>query len=77
MIGKNEVWESCRTFGMVSEVVALYTFFQICKCVKKIHDLNVIHRDLKPENMFFTKDNKTIKLIDFGSAEDLDNLEIR
>jgi len=35
-----------------------------------IHSLDIVHRDLKPENYVFesTKDNSSMKLIDFGGA---------
>ena len=68
---KGEVWLACRSFGMLNNVKARDTFREICRCVKKVHDVNIIHRDLKPENMFYDGDH--VKLIDFGSAEDLEN----
>lgn len=75
---KNEVWEHCRSFGMLQEERSKYTFLKICLCVKKLHDLDLIHRDLKPENMFFASEAlDSVKLIDLGSAEDLSDPSIR
>ena len=31
--GKNEVWEHCRSFGMLQDDVIRYTFLKICQCV--------------------------------------------
>lgn len=76
--GKNEVWEHCRSFGMLQHDRIKYTFLSICKCVLKLHQLDLIHRDLKPENMFFADEKLSqVKLIDLGSAEDLQHPEIR
>ena len=33
-----------------------------------MHSLNIVHRDLKTENMLFAKNEKFVKLIDFGFA---------
>ena len=63
---------------MLDGQVARYVFFQICKQVKKLHDIGIAHRDLKPENMFFTDDKMGgVKLIDLGSSEDVNQPEIR
>jgi serine/threonine protein kinase len=43
-----------------------------------MHKIGLIHRDLKPENMFFSDDEKNgVKLIDFGSSDDLEKPELR
>jgi serine/threonine protein kinase len=47
MLGRKEVWEQCRSFGMISDQAVRYTFYQICKSVKQLHELKIIHRDLK------------------------------
>ena len=44
---KMELWEKCRSFGMISKELIRYTFHKICKSVSKIHALNLVHRDLK------------------------------
>lgn len=45
---------------------------QICKGINHAHKNGVIHRDLKPSNIIVqrdsTKDEKTVKIIDFGIA---------
>lgn len=74
---KFELWEHCRSFGMISKDLTRHTFFQICLSVQKLHKIGLIHRDLKPENMFLSEDMKRVILIDLGSAEDLNHPEIR
>ena len=34
-----EVWENCRSFGLLNDKLIRYTFYQICLSVKKLHDL--------------------------------------
>jgi len=46
---------------------------QICRGVQYLHNHNIVHLDLKPENVVCTqKDNTTVKIIDFGTAKQLD-----
>jgi len=46
---------------------------QICRGVQYLHDHNIVHLDLKPENVVCTqKDNTTVKIIDFGTAKELE-----
>ena len=45
--GKNEMWLACRNFGLLSDQFTRITFREICKSVKKLHDVKIIHRDLK------------------------------
>lgn len=39
---------------------------KLAETVAFLHQLNIVHGDPKPENIFLSKDNKTIKLGDFG-----------
>lgn len=50
---------------------------QICDALKVAHDHKIVHRDLKPDNIFFHKDedNEVVKLVDFGIARYLGNVE--
>lgn len=42
---------------------------QICQGLEYLHSLSVVHLDLKPENIVITeKGGKSVKIIDFGSA---------
>lgn len=45
----------------------------ICDVLAHMHSQTppLVHRDLKPENVMLLEDQKTIKMIDFGTARDL------
>ncbi|KAL7720049.1 Serine/threonine protein kinase ppk15 [Entamoeba marina] len=40
----------------------------LLKCLVSLEDANIIHCDIKPENMLIDPANKSIRVIDFGSA---------
>jgi calcium/calmodulin-dependent protein kinase I len=57
------------------EAEACEIVFEIMSAVKILHDHKIMHRylidmmkDLKPENVMYSRNLKTLKLIDFGSA---------
>ena len=39
--------------------------------LEAIHSRGIIHRDIKPHNIFYNTENETMKLADFGLAEQL------
>ncbi len=45
----------------------------VCDVLNTMHTLSppLIHRDLKPDNIMLLEDQKSIKMIDFGTARDL------
>ncbi len=45
---------------------SLLLFHQICLGVDYVHSQGLIHRDLKPGNIFFSTDDGTVKIGDFG-----------
>ena len=71
-----ELWERVKVFGLDS--LSLVRFFagQIVLAMENIHKFGIVHRDLKPENILM--DEKcNVKLVDFGTARDLFNPEIK
>ena len=74
-INGGDLWHRKVIYGLPSEKLIKFYFIQILQAVKHIHSFNIAHRDLKPENMMITKDNKIIKLIDFGSSLDIDGTD--
>lgn len=46
---------------------------QICLGLDYAHGRNVIHRDIKPANVMLTKDQHTVKIMDFGLAKLVDD----
>ena len=48
---------------------------QILNGLKEIHNANVVHCDIKPSNIFVEK-NGNIKIIDFGLAKKMDDMNV-
>ena len=49
--------------------------YQIFKGIEFIHSIDIIHTDLKPENILINKKTFEIKIIDFGSALEKENVK--
>lgn len=45
--------------------------YQLLSTLAYIHSKNICHRDIKPENILYDRQNKKIKLIDFGISKKL------
>ena len=44
---KAELWEHCRSFGLISQALAKFTFRKVCESLAKLHRVGIIHRDIK------------------------------
>ena len=74
-INGGDLWKKVVVYGLnCMKKIKLY-FIQILLAIKHMHSFNICHRDIKPENILITKDEKNIKIIDFGSSYDLDGTE--
>ena len=74
-INGGDLWKRCVVYGHPCEMRIKYYFLQLLNGIKHMHSCNVPHRDIKPENILITKDETTVKIIDFGSSTDLDGTE--
>ncbi len=61
--------------GPIREDILVYFAIQLCDLVGYLHDRDrpILYADLKPENIIIS--GKTLKLVDFGSAVYLDELQ--
>ena len=44
---------------------------QVLNGLEYLHQKNIVHLDLKPENLIIDSNKKTIHLIDFGAAQEI------
>ena len=46
---------------------------QVCKALRRAHEMGIVHRDLKPANVFLARhdDEEIVKVLDFGIAKSL------
>ncbi|KAL7671798.1 hypothetical protein ACOME3_006701 [Neoechinorhynchus agilis] len=73
LIGHGELFDYVSERDYLSEEDAALFIFQILQALDYIHKHRIVHLDLKPENiMVEDKDQKWVKLIDFGIAKNLD-----
>ena len=52
--------------GRLSEKEGAYFFLQLLTGIEHLHSRKIAHRDLKPENLLLDKDQKKLKIVDFG-----------
>jgi len=69
-----ELWELVKTIGCCDRV-ARHWFAQLLSAMTYLRQARIVHRDLKAENVMMKEG--MIKLIDFGTAKDLENPQIK
>lgn len=72
-----ELWSLVHPFGLPSRAEAKYYFCKIVLAVQEIHARGIVHRDLKPENIMLNAALTDLKLVDFATAWDLLNPEMK
>ena len=72
-----ELWDKIKFFGIVDRNFRKLIMYWITQAVDAMHSEGIIHRDIKPENIMFNGKMNKIKFIDFGSAKDVNNPEIK
>jgi len=70
-----ELWDVVKTVGCPDNLARHY-LAQVVNAVEYLRQARIVHRDLKAENIMLTEMG-VIKLIDFGTAKDLENPHIK
>ncbi|PFH34443.1 AGC kinase [Besnoitia besnoiti] len=70
-----ELWDLMKHGGVHTGSLAARYILQLCSAVEYIHSKGIIHRDIKAENVVVSRDGN-LKLIDFGTAVDLEHPEV-
>lgn len=68
MIQKELGMKEDATFADVLDIM----FGSLLRAISFVHDNNLVHRDVKPSNLLLDAETQSLKLIDFGSAADMD-----
>ncbi|MEZ4295615.1 MAG: protein kinase [Polyangiaceae bacterium] len=60
-----------RDRGRLSPSETARILGEVCKALRRAHELGIIHRDLKPANVFLSRmgDEEVVKVLDFGIAK--------
>ncbi|WP_437282962.1 protein kinase [Sorangium sp. So ce375] len=57
--------------GRLSGAATLSIVTQVCKALRRAHEMGIVHRDLKPANLFLSRqdEDELVKVLDFGIAK--------
>lgn len=55
---------------------AIFIVNEISEGLKAAHAEKIVHRDIKPSNVMYNREDKKVKLIDFGIIKDMDQFRI-
>jgi serine/threonine protein kinase len=71
-MGGGDLNSVCRIKPLPLEDALIY-LGQICSALSFAHEHGVIHRDIKRNNLLLSEDGRVVKLLDFGTAQLLEN----
>jgi serine/threonine protein kinase len=71
-MGGGDLNSVCRMKPLPLEDAVIY-MGQICSALSCAHEHGIIHRDIKPNNLLLSEDGRVVKLLDFGTAQLLEN----
>ena len=63
---KCNIWDYIKNNNL-SIIEKKDTMFKVCRCIKELHDNEIIHHDIKPGNLLMYNNND-IKICDFGTS---------
>jgi len=66
----SDLFVLCNEYSLgVPETLTRQLFYQITISINELHNFNICHLDLKLENIMYNKDNRSVKIIDFGFSQ--------
>jgi serine/threonine protein kinase len=71
-MGGGDLNSACRMKPLALEDAVVY-LGQICSALSCAHEHGILHRDIKPNNLLLSGDGRLVKLLDFGTAQLLEN----
>ena len=66
------VADHLATRGALPVDRAVGLFLDLAAAIEALHDAGLLHRDLKPENVLLVDGGRSLKLLDFGIAKEID-----
>ena len=61
-----ELFDYIVSKGRLQEREAAFLYNQLIEGIEFLHARKIAHRDLKPENLLLDRENKIVKIVDFG-----------
>eukprot|EP00933_Yihiella_yeosuensis_P040367 TRINITY_DN34662_c0_g1_i1.p1 TRINITY_DN34662_c0_g1~~TRINITY_DN34662_c0_g1_i1.p1 ORF type:complete len:492 (+),score=124.91 TRINITY_DN34662_c0_g1_i1:30-1505(+) len=72
-----ELWSEVDSCGCTVKGECAWYATQMVEALATVHEAGIVHRDLKCENFLITLPERQLKLIDFGTARDVEHPEVK